>query len=249
MRRRPSTFIEFIGLPGAGKTTVAAALVERLDGCVGGEVAMPERDEYRRPQLEVADKARLDIAYATAFLGYRLKRLLFDVRCKGPGLWTVRQSWKQSRYPIVLLDRARRQPHRFYILDEWLVHRTIDESIRRYHGSSEFCRRFAIPRVAPHSLLYVFLWIDPKVARERILEQEHPYRDFAKRKDVQEIDRVLGLWDRQLRLMRGEIGARAIPCVDLDGDNGVERNASLIEKRLLEPAAPKHHLSRERACP
>lgn len=41
----------------------------------------------------------------------------------------------KSRYPLVLLEKIRRSPHRFYVLTGWLLQRTINKSIGNYDAS------------------------------------------------------------------------------------------------------------------
>lgn len=221
--------LEFIGLPGAGKSTLATALASRLASDLA--VDLPDRFEYRRKSLTLSEKLRLDVAYP-GFLPYRLGRLHHDVRRFGLGLWTVRNSWKRSRYPLVLLDRTARLPRQFHVLDEWLLHRTIDESILRYESDVTYSTKFAIPPLAPHRLTYVCVNVDRDEACARVRSQEQPFRTFAKERDTGRIQETLAVWSRQLEALKAEIRGRGFELIEVDGRAPVDANIALLEDRL-----------------
>jgi hypothetical protein len=123
------------------------------------------------------------------------------------------------------------------VLDEWLLHRTIDESIRRYGASFDFTRRFAIVPTPRRRLIYVCVDVDEAVARQRILGQDHPYRTFAAGKDALKIDNVLTPWRAQLHALRAEIARRGLTLIDVDGRAPVDVNVALLRKRLWQIAA------------
>ncbi len=233
MARRDIIF-EFIGLPGAGKSTLATALAAGL--AADFDVSMPGRAEYRRKELTLADKVRLDLR-SPGLLAYRLARLQHDVRTSGVGLWTVSHSWSQSRYPLVLLDLAARAKRRVLVLDEWLLQRTIDESIRRYGASIGFTRRFAIAPTSRQRLVYVCVNVDETVARERIVAQDQPFRTFAADKDALKIGDVLTLWRAQLQALRPEIARRGLPLIDIDGSAPIDTNVALLREKLRQMMA------------
>ena len=54
------------------------------------------------------------------------------VRLRGLGRSWLAFGWERSRYPALLLDYIRKYPAELFVLDEWLVHRTIDEARRKY---------------------------------------------------------------------------------------------------------------------
>jgi hypothetical protein len=237
------TVIEFVGLPGAGKTSVAREVCEGLATDAPASVAMPDRSDYRRRQLSLLEMARLDVAYALPLLRYRLRRLRYDVRRARPGLWTIRHSWNQSRYPIVLLDVMRHRPHRYYVLDEWLVHRTIDESIRRYDGEVDFSLAFGLLRLAPYRRVYVYVHVDTETACRRILDDVQPFRRFAQSASADEIRAVLRPWEAQLRELHRAIGEHGFECIELDGCEPVAANAQRVleQVRATSPADETLH--------
>lgn len=222
--------VEFIGVPGAGKSTLAAALAEKLS--TKFDVARPQFS-YPRKELTSLEKVRLDVMYAPSFLIYRLRRVFFDVKNFGLGFWVVVNGWEQSRYPVYILDKARVAPKRFYILHEWLMHRIVGESIARYASNVSFSMKFAIPTLRTHRLVYVCVRVDRALGLERILNQDQPFRKFAKTKDRGIIEEVLGLWDRQLEQLKSEIQRRQLVCIDVDGTAPIEANVELLLKQLV----------------
>lgn len=229
---RHAIIVEFMGIPGSGKSSLASALVQKLSTTHPFDAALPDRFDYRRKQLTWFEKVRLDVMYAPSFLMYRIRRLFFDISNMGLGFWIVGNSWRQSRYPIVLLDLVRLAPRRFYILDEWLMHRTIEESIKRYNSNVSFSRKFAIPHIKTHCLVYVCVHVDRELARERILNQDQPFRFFAKKKDGCTIEEILALWDHQVQQLQLEIDRRRLVCIDIDGSAPIEFNVQLLLDRL-----------------
>jgi adenylate kinase family enzyme len=137
---RPPHIVEFIGIPGAGKTTIAFRTYERL--ALLYTTAFPKREEYRRRRLTKLEKASIDLKYARKLLGYRIRRIASECRWKGYRRWSFQLGWERSRYPSLLLDYMARYPAEVFILDEWLVHRTIEEAIRTDRKDVQFCRLF-----------------------------------------------------------------------------------------------------------
>ena len=226
--------LEFVGLPGAGKTTLACALAAGL--APDFDVALPDRGDYRRKSLTRADKLRLDARSLAGLLPYRLARLWHDLRVSGVGLRTVRNSWGQSRYPLVLLEHASRATRRVLVLDEWLLHRTIDESIKRYGASVAFACKFAIAPTPNHRKIYVCVNIDETVALDRIVKQDQPFRAFADGKDADRIGEVLALWYAQLHALKCEIVRRGLVLIEVDGDAPIDTNIALLRRRLRQIA-------------
>lgn len=227
---QPDIIVEFIGLPGSGKSTLSARLAARL--APDFDADLPDRSAYRSRTLSFVEKLRLDAAYAPGCLPYRLGRLLYDVQTSGIGLWTVANSWERSRYPLVFLDRAARMPRRLHLLDEWLMHRTIDESIRRYRSNIDFSRRFAIYTATQHRSVYVCINVDRALAQQRVLAQHQPFRLFAKEKDGGKINEVLGLWLHQLEALKLEIYKRGLLLIEVDGSAPIESNVETLHERL-----------------
>ena len=219
--------VEFIGIPGSGKSSIAAALAARLS--TRFNVSLPERGDYRTRKLSRLEKVRLDVMYAPSLLMYRVRRLFHDIGHARPGLWTIAKSWERSRYPSVLLEQVRRAPRQFYILDEWLMHRAIGESIGRFNADFEYPRKFAMCRVRTHRLVYVWVHVDRELACDRILGQEQSFRNFARTKDRRRIGEVLDLWDRELQQLKLEIDKRRLLCIDVDGSDPIE---STVERLL-----------------
>ena len=226
--------LEFIGLPGAGKTTLACALAAGL--APDFDVALPGRGDYRRKKLTRADKLRLDARSLAGLLPYRLARLWHDLRVSGVGLGTVRNSWGQSRYPLVLLEHASRATRRVLVLDEWLLHHTIDESIRRYEASVAFACKFAIAPTPHYRKVYVCVNIDEAVALDRIVEQEQPFREFAEGRNPQRIGQVLALWHAQLQALKSEIVRRGLVLIEVDGNAPIDTNVALLRQGLRQIA-------------
>ena len=222
--------VEFIGLPGAGKSALACALAAELAADV--DVELPGRGDYRRKELTRADKWRLDARSPLSLWPYRLARLGHDIRVSGIRPRTVLDSWRLSRYPLVLLEHASRNRRRVLVLDEWLLHRTIDESIRRYGASIAFARKFAIAPTPRHRKVYVCVDIDQRVAHERILEQDQPFRAFARDKDPHLIDEVLAQWQTHLDALKPEIVRRGLPLIEVDGNAPIDGNVALLRLRL-----------------
>ena len=219
--------VEFIGVPGAGKSTIAAALAAALSSKY--DVAQPAFIFPQGP-ISLMQKLRLDVTYAPNFLMYRIRRLLYDFRRSGPGIWTASNAWEQSRYPIFLAEKLARAPKEIYVLDEWLMHRVIGESIARYHSDLSFSTKFAIPTFRTHRLAYVCVRVDTGVAVQRVLGEDQPFRKFAKSKDPALVDSVLSSWNRQIEQLRSEIERRKLPCIDVDGSTSIEGNvATLVE--------------------
>ena len=227
--------LEFVGLPGAGKTTLACALAAGL--APDFDVALPARTDYRRKQLTRADKLRLDARSLAGLLPYRLARLWHDIRMSGIGPRRVRDSWHRSRYPLVLLEYASRNMRRVLVLDEWLLHRTIDESIRRYDASVAFACKFAIAPTPRHRKVYVCVNIDEVVARERIVEQDQPFRSFVKEKNLHTINAVLAQWHAHLHALKPEIVRRGLVLIEVDGSAPIDTNVALLRLRLRQIAS------------
>ena len=227
--------VEFIGVPGAGKSTLAFALAAGL--AADFDVALPDRGDYRRKELTLADKLRLDARSLASLLPYRLARLRHDIRMSGIGPRRVRDSWHRSRYPLVLLEYASRNMRRVLVLDEWLLHRTIDESIRRYEASVSFACKFAIAPTPRHRKVYVCVNIDEAMARERIVEQDQPFRAFASEKNPHRINEVLTQWHAHLHALKPEIVRRGLVLIDVDGTAPIDTNVAVLRLRLRQIAS------------
>lgn len=223
--------VEFIGVPGAGKSTIAAALAAALSHKF--DVAHPRFIFPPGATIGLVEKLRLDVAYAPSFMLYRVRRLLFDFKRSGLGFWTAFNAWEQSRYPVFLADKLAHAPKDIYVLDEWLLHRIIGESIARYNSDFSFSTKFAIPSFRTHRLIYVCVRIECGLAAQRILGDEQPFRTFAKGKNPAVISRVLNSWNRQMEQLRSEIDSRRIPCIDIDGNAPVEDNVRILVEWLL----------------
>lgn len=231
------TVVEFIGIPGAGKSALAHALERRLQGaCI---VACPPPSEYQSKVLSRSEKLSLDVKYFGLAGSYRFRRLFYDVRHAHLGLWVVHNSWEKSRHPLVLLDKLQSRPNCFYILEEWLLHRTIGESISAYQSSRGFVRSFAFPPTGGHRHVYVLVSVGLAQALERIRRQDQPMRWFARKNDAATIMKTLELWKGHLDdEVRTEIRRRGIRCIEVDGARPVDSNADLLADELLERARP-----------
>lgn len=225
-RQTPQLVVEFVGIPGAGKSRVAAALAQELSRRF--DVAFPDRFEYRRWSLSRAEELALDLRHAPSSACYRLRRLWFDLRRAGPGLWVTRQSWRNSRYPVVLLEKMRRDPRQVYVLDEWLLHRTIEESIRSYDAGPAFAAAFAFPPRRTPPVIYACVETHPAVARDRILKEDNSYRWFARSEDAGTIEQTLRAWQAQLQALKAEMRRRGLPCVEIDGSDPIDANAKRL---------------------
>ena len=223
---RSDIVVEFVGVPGSGKTTLATALVARL--AAEFDIDFPDGVEFRVKAVPLAEALRLDIRYLASTLGYRLARVLYGVRRSGVGLWLVSNAWRTSRFPLVLLDRALRKPKQFHVFDEWLLHRTIGESIDRYGADIGFSRRFAFAPTMGLRRAYVCVDIDHDLAVRRVLEQDQSFRWFARNKNQLRIDRVLSLWREQVQALKDEITERGLPLMCVDGSLPIEGNAALL---------------------
>lgn len=230
-RFRPQLVVEFIGVPGAGKTRIAAALAQALS--VRFDVAFPDRYEYRRWSPSRAEALRLDLRHGFALAGYRLQRLCFDVRRAGrPGTRTVVHSLRNSRFPGLLLERMRRDPRRVWVLDEWLLHRTIEESLRSYDADAAFAEAFAFPPARTLPMTYVCVEVDLAVARERILRDDPAFRWFARDGNAEAIERTLAGWQSRLDGLKAAMRRRGLPCLEVDGTADVESNAQRLAFEL-----------------
>jgi hypothetical protein len=235
-----TSVVEFIGLPGAGKTSTASALHEVLARSYS--TAFPERQEYRRRPLGRAGKLALDVRYAPQLYRYRLRRTLFELRARGPGPRTLKSGWKKSRFPALLLDYKDRHPAQVFILDEWLVHKTIAEAFRRYPDDLRFCTRFATWPFRGLDTHYVAIDIDPQAALHRILYQDHPHRTFLWNIETGRFPAVLEFWQDRLGSIMEELLRRGLPVLTVSGLDDVRHNADRIATwltaRLKGPTPP-----------
>lgn len=227
----PELVVEFVGVPGAGKTRIATALVRELSARF--DVAFPDRFEYRRWSLPRAEELRLDCRHALTLAGYRLRRLRFDARRAGrPGLWIAANSWRNSRFPVLLLEKMRRDPRRVYVLDEWLLHRAIEESLRAYDANVSFTESFAFPPRGALPMTYVCVDVDLAVARERILGDDAAFRWFARDGDAEVIERTLARWQSQIDGLKTMMCRRGLPRLEVDGSAPAESNARRLAAAL-----------------
>jgi hypothetical protein len=227
----PCSIVEFIGIPGAGKSTIASALHQHAAAL--SQAQLPQREEFRRRKLTGAEKLAIDVRFAPQLLRYRLRRVAHDVHVRGVGRSSVSFGWERSRYPALLLEYIRRHPAELFVLDEWLVHRTIDEALRLYPDDRTFGPRFGILPLRGITAFYVFIEIDPKTALQRIHTQHQPGRTFLKKhRNEASVSCVLQAWRCRVDDVREELSRRGAPIVSIDGSGQVSENAEHVSRWL-----------------
>jgi hypothetical protein len=236
---KPACVIEFIGLPAAGKTTTASMLFKRLNGSYS--TAFPKRNDYRRRKLAPSERLALDIRHAPDLAGYRLRRVLHEFRHRGVSRHSFQSVWRRSRYPALLLDYISNHPAQVFILDEWLVHRTIAESWRRYPNDQRFTARFGTCPIKGMNVCYVSIELETAVALDRLSRQVHPHRAFLRHTGERDVPRLLRHWQEHIGYFKTRIARMGFPILTLTGEQEVGANVDLIATWLEgRVAAPAH---------
>jgi thymidylate kinase len=166
---RPARVIEFIGLPGAGKTTAARRLAERLAEDEARTVIFRDikRDISRLPKLkrvEVVARADRRI-WTAAYHGFLapLSSHRWSKRIRGP--------FQVADY-FLAIDRENRSTdqERFLFLEDWIV-----QSLWRACCIGACRLRRAKELIEYHArcfdVSYVFFDIDPETSAVRIFER------------------------------------------------------------------------------
>lgn len=231
---RNKTIVEFIGIPGSGKTTLANALYHKLPSCYAA--VFPQRDEYRQIDLTFSRKLSIDLRYLPILFPYRLRRMIYEVKHTGLSLAAVRNGWARSRYPGVFFDLAKDLDAGLIILDEWLVHRTIDEDIHFYRTGFDYVGNFYLaPSTHRDSIIFVRVKIDPKIALQRILHDNQPYRHFALKKNKASISKILAEWERDVAEVSAALEAIQIPLLSVNGSDPVDKSVEVLMASLPQP--------------
>ncbi|SDX52582.1 hypothetical protein [Nitrosomonas halophila] len=225
------TIVEFIGVSGSGKTTLASALFHRLSSCY--TAVFPQRGEYRQIDLTFSRKLSIDLRYLPILFPYRLRRMIYEVEHTGFSLTAIRNGWARSRYPAVFFDLSKGWDAGLFILDEWLVHRTIDEDIHFYRTGFDYVRNFYLaPLMHINSIIFVRVEVDPKIAFQRILHDNQPYRRFALNKNKALIRKILAEWEQDVAQVSAALEAMQVPLFTINGSGPVDKNVEILMASL-----------------
>ena len=231
------TLVEFAGIPGSGKTTIAKALYQSLGSTLF--VSFPRREEYRRKFLHLNEKISLDLRYIGELFPYRFRRVQQEVRRFGVSLSSVRGGWELSRYPAILMDLANRDNAAFFILDEWLIHRSIDHALNLYPDEEDlryrYVKNFFSAPLGNIDIIYVFVQIMPELALKRVSGDYQPYRNFAIDKTESQIADTLSLWEKQLVNVSSLLKTWNAPLLTINGSSPVEENVEFLKEKLNLP--------------
>lgn len=225
------TVVEFIGIPGSGKSTLAKAIYDKI--LLTRPVSFPGRNQYRQKHLTFFDKLRIDTRYLKTLLSYRFRRIVYDSHYYGFGLDSIRRGWGRSRYPGIFFDTAKDMNESLIILDEWLVHRTIDEDVRFYQAGFDYVGKFYLPPLTHvGNIFFVLVKIDSEIALQRILHDKQPHRHFARIKDEILIRQVLTHWEQDIKEVCAALETKKIPLIMINGSDPIEQNAELLANSL-----------------
>ncbi len=228
------TVVEFIGIPGSGKTTIAKALYERL--LSSESVSLPQRSEYRQIDLTFYEKLSIDLRYLHTLLPYRFKRVIYESKHFGFNFLSLRNGWARSRYPGVFFDLAKGMDTNLIILDEWLVHRTIDEDIHFYQAGFDYVGNFFLaPLVHVDNIIFVLVKTNLEVALHRILHDNQPFRHFALDKDKVRISKILNRWAEDIVQIDTALKKLQVPLYIINGNTSVEENVNFLVKSIQSP--------------
>ncbi|MGG7054719.1 ATP-binding protein [Nitrosomonas sp. ANs5] len=224
------TVVEFIGIPGSGKSTIAKALYENF--LPSSDVIMPMHG-FRRVDLTFFEKVSVDLRYLSVLFPYRFRRVLYELRYFGYNLVSIKNGWERSRYPSAFFELVKKLDAKLIILDEWLIHRTIDEDVHRYQTGIDYVGRFSLaPLSNIDKICYVLVKTNPEIAFKRILSEDQPYRHFALNKDKCRIRKVLANWEQDVKEVSAALEAQQIPLLMINGSDPVEKNVQLLTDLL-----------------
>jgi thymidylate kinase len=211
--RRRSAIVEFVGLPGAGKSTVARTISTRLH-CQQYQIYYREDivESYRRlRRLRLIDTMLRSDLWVWKFLWYS-----YGLSAANVGRFAaLRQAWQAPRLLLSLQNKERLAPQPLFILDQWICHYVWGVS----NSDDVRASRALVEEVANHfDVAYVFFDICVDEAVDRVERRSRrrsegsgdgwksPY-DQMRRDEIAQRLKAKAINMRRIQIMLNTIGA------------------------------------------
>lgn len=176
--------IEFIGFPGAGKTTVQRGL---LEAGLKAETVVPSRNSFSRPVFETIYRHLRAVLFFLLhpIKGWQLFKLVKET--KQASFSSFRAVFINFLYKLSFYSKLNKQSN--YMMDEGFVHAVLSIMIGSNNLSFDFSQFL---KLAPSKDQWqlVYLKLDPDVALERVFKRNqgtHRLHTLGKEKELAQI--------------------------------------------------------------
>lgn len=227
---RMPMIVEFVGLPGAGKTTVAGAVV-RLLRLHGASVTDRENIQRWLQNLPPIQKAAFTLYKPGRLLRTAIAAFTYSVSVRPITRDHVSRAARTPFYKPYLEHFLDRHACEVCVLDQWSLQELwslhIDGSARRVDEPGRLVKAL----LSEEPLLYVFLRIAPAEAARRVASRSHGGSRFDG------LDRhMTAIWFRQLSIAMEEVVATVAQertVLELDANSPPHANAWIVSERIV----------------
>lgn len=226
---RQPLVLELVGLPGAGKTTLARRVVERL--AEEGYLCCNPRFSRPGSEGEWTSRMRRLVAMATSYIANR--RLAVTVLQFGLAIRPLRLrrlKWLREPLDFVYTIRTASWKHDLIILDQAFLQAIWSATVHGTLPRAPLLERLSLQATSASGARVIFLYlvVDPETALERIAGRRGARSRFDRLSPEDRAILLAALQERLAQIVDCAAGATRAPVLRLDGRESVDELCETI---------------------